>query len=209
MSTEPTLGNRALRDPSLSRVMVLVTEALPEGELLDELDRRLPREPAGVTLVAPALEVGKSIGRSGDVDAAIREARNRLERSQEMLEGHGISALGQVGVSDPVAAAAEALRRFPADLVLIVGDPYAGGLLERARVLLGLPVEPIATGRAQSEPIPTTVGNASAGIAASPNPGLAWLPRFSAGDRLAIAFAVLVAMFGLAALVVLVISLFQ
>ena len=185
--------------------MVLVTEALPEGELLDELDRRLPREPAGVILVAPVLEVG----RSDDVDATIREARNRLERSQEMLEGHGISALGQVGVSDPVAAAAEALRRFPAELVLIVGDPYAAGLLERARVLLDLPIEPVATGRAQSEPIPATVGNARAGFAGSPAQGLDWLPRFSAGDRLAIAFAVLVAMFGIAALVILLISLFQ
>jgi hypothetical protein len=206
MSTGPTLGNQAFTDPSPSRVMVLITEALPEGELLDELDRRLPRQPAGVILVAPAIDAGRSIGRSSDVDATIREARNRLERSREMLEGHGISALGEVGVSDPVVAAAEALRRFPAEHVLIVGDPYAGGLLERARSLLDLPVEPIATGRAQSEPIQAAHVGARAGSAGTVR-GWDWLPRFSAGDRLAIAVAVVVAMFGIAALVLILISL--
>ena len=125
--------------------MVLVTEALPEGELLDELDLRLPREPAGVILVAPAIEAGRSIGRSSDVDATIREARNRLERSREMLEGRGISALGEVGVSDPVVAAAEALRRgVPCVRVRVPVDPpelgdaqrlEGGGLRSRGAVV--------------------------------------------------------------------------
>ena len=129
--------------------MIVVTERLSEDELLDELQRQIPAGETKVVVVAPAVEETIFQHALGDSDTARRSARERLATCLEELRRRGVAALGEVGPSDPVAAAAEALRQYPADEVLLVTTPierdrwYEEGLLERARRTLRTPVRHI------------------------------------------------------------------
>lgn len=122
------------------QVLVVVTDdALTGPQLIDELHRQLPQGQAKVMVVAPAVEKSALHHALGDVDTASREARRRLDRSLEELRGRGYSALGQVGDADPIVAAEDILRQYPADEVLIVAHSedqarwFEDGLFERAR----------------------------------------------------------------------------
>jgi hypothetical protein len=121
-------------------VLVVVTDdALTEPQLVEELRRQLPAGEAKVMVVAPAVEKSPLHHALGDVDTASREAVSRLERSLEELRSHGYAALGQVGDADPVVAAEDILRQYPADEVLILAHSadqlrwFEDGLFERAQ----------------------------------------------------------------------------
>ena len=191
------------------RVMVVITEPLLEGRLLDELCSGLASESSAVALVAPAIGELPPQPAQADVDDAIREARNRLELSLQALGRRGISAFGEVGVSDPVAAASEALHQYPAELILVVAAErdrggWENGLFERAQNELDPPVRMVAIGPQQAEP-------------AAPRPAAPIhhagraerLPRFSNGDPVAIGAAVVGAILGIAVIVLILISLFD
>ena len=191
------------------RVMVVITEPLLEGRLLDELCSRLASESSAVALVAPAIGEPPAQAAQAHVDDAIREARHRLELSLQALGRRGISAFGEVGVSDPVAAASEALHQYPAELILVVAAPgdrggwFENGLFERAQNQLDPPVRLVAIAPQEAEP-------------AAPRPAapvhhagrVERLPRFSNGDPIAIGAAVVVAILGIAVVVLILISLF-
>lgn len=182
-------------------VMLVITEALSEGPFLRELRRALRQEGPGIILVAPA--VGPpSEEEPGDVDGAIRDATQRLEVSREALAGAGISSVGEVGVSDPVAAAAEALRRYPAATILI-SAPAEDGVIDRARDLLGERVRLVEFDKPQPEPVESPATEAET---PTEEPSLR-LPRFRDGEPLAIVLAVLGAVLGIAGAVLILISL--
>jgi|SRR6476659_8400353 len=138
------------RPPSSHRVLVLMTEELGAPELMEELRRHLLREPSEIMLIAPAVEKTPFHHALGDVDTASREAQLRLDTSLAELRRSGISALGQVGDSDPVVAAEDALRQYPADEVVIVAHTedqarwFEDGLFERAQEALYPSVRMIA-----------------------------------------------------------------
>ena len=142
------------------------------------------------------------------VDGAIREARNRLELSLQALGRRGISAFGEVGVSDPVAAASEALHQYPAELILVVaaqghrGAWFENGLFERAQNQLDPPVRMVAIGTQDAEP--ATPRRAAPVHHAG---RVERLPRFSNGDPIAIGAAVVGAILGIAVIVLILISL--
>lgn len=128
--------------PAAPGVLVLLTGELTEPDLIEELRTRLLGRDSKVVVVAPAVEKTAFHHALGDVDAASREARQRLDGSLSELKRHGIAAMGRVGDSDPVVAAEDALREYPADEVLIVGHSedqarwFEDGLFERAREAL-------------------------------------------------------------------------
>jgi len=128
--------------PPLRRVLVVVTDQSTEPELMDELGHHLRRQPTEVMVIAPAVEKTAFHHALGDVDAASREARRRLDGVLAELRRHGISAIGEVGDSDPVIAAEDALRQVPAEEVLIVAHSkdqarwFENGLFERAQEAL-------------------------------------------------------------------------
>jgi len=130
--------------------MIVVTKGLEDG-LLEEVRRNIPTEDTKVVVVAPAVEETVFHHALGDSDHARRVARDRLGDCLEKLRGNGVSALGQVGPSDPVLAASEAMQQYPADEVLIVTHPagsdrwYEEGLSERAKRALHTPVRLIGT----------------------------------------------------------------
>jgi len=124
------------------RVLIVATEALRGPDLLDELRRDVPLDRTKFMVVSPATERSQFDHGLGDVEGARREARQRLKASLEALSGLGISALGETGDGDPVVVAAEALRQYPADEVLIVAHAddqarwFESGLFQRAQETL-------------------------------------------------------------------------
>jgi hypothetical protein len=114
-----------------------------ESELLAHAIRA--KEATQVLLVAPALN-GRIRHWTCDDDAAHAAADDRLRRSLDRLAASGIPANGMVGDADPLQAAADALRVFPAEQLVIATRPegrsnwLARGVVERARRRFGVPV---------------------------------------------------------------------
>jgi hypothetical protein len=184
---------------------VLATDELTGPELIGELRRHLEDEGrmAEVVVIAPAFEKTPFHHALGDVDAASIEARRRLETSIDELRRAGFSALGEIGDSDPLVAAEDGLRLFPADEVLIVAHAedqarwFEDSLFERARESLYPPLHMVTVRRDDDGGEPRLAGVEEAGpgrklpadadreLTLSPN-----LPRFSRGDLLGIGLAV-------------------
>jgi hypothetical protein len=140
--SERTHGDGLATTTTPRGVLILLTDELTEPDLIEELRGRLFDGPRRIVLVAPAVEETLIHHALSDVDTATRQARRRLESSLAELRRHGISALGKVGDSDPVVAAEDALREYPADEILIVAHAddqarwFEAGLFERAREAL-------------------------------------------------------------------------
>jgi hypothetical protein len=101
---------------------------------------------AEVFVVAPALTSSAFKHVTGEVDDAIAGARERLDESVRAIRKAGLAADGEVGDSDPNLALEDALRRFPADEVVIATHPKGRSkwleqdVVERAREGIGVPV---------------------------------------------------------------------
>jgi hypothetical protein len=99
-----------------------------------------------VFVVAPALTSSPLKQVAGEVDDAIEAARLRLAASQHALREMGFAATGEVGDSDPNQALDDALRRFPADEILIATHPEGKSkwlewdVIEKARREVDVPI---------------------------------------------------------------------
>jgi hypothetical protein len=71
-------------------------------------------------VVAPALAHSMLKHQMGDIDEAIPEAQERLDRSLEALRAEGVKAEGEVGDSDPVQAISDELAKRGADRIVLV-----------------------------------------------------------------------------------------
>jgi GABA permease len=126
----------------MNRILVIANETV-ESELLAHAIRA--KEASQVLIVAPALN-GRVRHWTSDDDAAHATADERLRRSLDRLAASGITANGMVGDADPLQAAADALRVFPAEELVVATHPegrsnwLARGVVERARQRFGLPV---------------------------------------------------------------------
>ena len=95
-------------------------------------------------VVAPAL--GSRLSHWTGDDQARDEAQGNLERTVEALTAAGVAARGDVGADDPIQAADDALRTFPADEVVFATHPEEAanwkerGVVEIARERYDLPV---------------------------------------------------------------------
>lgn len=204
---ERSAQGRRQRGPALRtpvRLLVLATDELAGRELIDELRQHLRGASAAeVMVVAPAVEKTAFHHVLGDVDAATAAARRRLEASLAALRRAGITALGKIGDSDPMVAAADALREFAADEVLIVGHVedqarwFEDGLFERAQAELYPAVSMITVRREEGEAEPHLAGVEGSGPGRRQAPGTARelaisanLPRVTRGDLLGILIAI-------------------
>jgi GABA permease len=127
------------------RVLVLSNQTLGAHSCAEIKNRsRGPR--SEILLVTPALTGSRAAHWASDVDAAMEEARQRMELSLHALEEAGLPARGQVGDPDPNVALEDALRVFAADEVIISTLPpdlsrgSEHGVVERARQETELPV---------------------------------------------------------------------
>jgi hypothetical protein len=139
------------------RLLAIVTDPLEGREPIEELRRTANGDGLEVRVVVPAVPETAFRDLMGDVDEPARHAHDVLDASLATLRRQGIAASGEVGDSDPVLAAQDALREASADEVLIFehgGEQtpwFEDGLFERAQEELEPPlrmvvVEPAADG---------------------------------------------------------------
>lgn len=171
MRTTPKMvGSRA------ARILVLATDEIAGSELIDEFRHHLRGDRAGanVLVIVPAAERTPFRHALGDVDGAALEAKKRLRTSIDGLRRAGISALGEIGDSDPLIAAEDALLRYPADEVLIVAHAedqarwFEDGLFERAKESLDPPLRMVTVRREERNGVPHLAGIEEAGPGREP-----------------------------------------
>lgn len=132
----------AMTDPDTTDRLLVVAAEVPEPGMV--------RDAAGdddveVLIIAPALTDSAVRFWVSDVDDAIARARRIEEEAVEEARAEGLDAVGDVGESEPLQAAEDALATFPANRVLIVTHPegekaYGEEELDAARQRLGVPV---------------------------------------------------------------------
>jgi GABA permease len=128
------------------RILVIADETIVGAELPAEIVERARGRNAEVRVVFPALNKRLAHWVS-DVDKAVAEAQDRLDRSLSMLKTEGIEARGEVGDADPVQALSDALATDDADEVIIATRSPSRvnwlekDIVERARKVCGLPIE--------------------------------------------------------------------
>ena len=123
-------------------LLVLLLEDGHTPQLQQALAERSNGTPS-VRVVAPA-HVSAAQWLATDEDAARFEAETRVLETEWAL-GDEAHVDGGAGESDPVLAAEDALRTFPADEILLVGGSEDGGV-ERSLRELGLPVTRVPVG---------------------------------------------------------------
>ncbi len=129
------------------RVIVMANQTVGGRALLDEIKSRCQGRRSEILVVVPALTSSPLEHWASDVDAAIAEARQRLEDSLRAMESAGLAARGDVGDHhEPNAALEDALRYFAADEVIISTHPphrsrwLERGVVDRARREVPLPI---------------------------------------------------------------------
>ena len=143
-------------------------------------------------VVVPAVEANAFRHTLGDVDEPRREAEARLERVLGELRANGIEAGGEVGDPDPIQAAQDALRKAPADEIVIFEHEgaqarwFEEGLLEKAEAGLE-PTLRMVVLHSDDDGAEHVVGVESAGPgthdpAEGHEVGSAYLPGLSRGD---------------------------
>ena len=130
------------------RILVISDGASTSSSFTDEVVGRAAGRPLEVLVVVPAL--GSRLSHWTGDDTARHDAEGNLERTVTALTEAGISARGEVGSDDPVQAADDALREFPADELVFATHPddHANwkerGVVEIARDRYDLPVAQVA-----------------------------------------------------------------
>jgi hypothetical protein len=103
------------------RILVVANETLSGRALRSEIVERA-RGRSELRVVCPALN-SKVRHWTNEEDDARRRARERLDQLLAGLRHEGLEAEGDIGDDDPVQAMEDALRRFPADEVIISTHP--------------------------------------------------------------------------------------
>jgi hypothetical protein len=137
----------AHREDATYRVLVVANETVGGQALSAEIQNRCKGRSSEILVVVPALTGSRVEHWASDVDAALEEARRRLDDSLRRMAEAGIRARGQIGDHhEPNASLEDALRDFPADEVIISTHPpnrskwLERGVVERAREEVPLPI---------------------------------------------------------------------
>lgn len=110
------------RRPDSKRYLVIANQTLPDEDFLRRL-QELVGSNGHVHLVVPATPVEPSSDRVDDKALAL--ATFRMRRAVDKLQDLGIDAEGEVGVADPVLAAAKAQQHETADEIVLSTLPAA------------------------------------------------------------------------------------
>jgi len=144
--SEPHRTEVAQGDDGRHRVLVVANQTVGGRALLDEVCKRCKERGSEVFVVAPALGVSPLQHWASDTDQATEEAKQRLERSVAELRRELPATTGEVGDSDPLVAIEDALRKFPADELIVSTLPPGRSrwlerdVVEKVREQVGLPV---------------------------------------------------------------------
>jgi hypothetical protein len=145
--------------------LVIANQTLTSEELRLEIARRIETGPVRFYVVVPATPVPHAL--MWEERESLHAARQRLEHIVGWMRDRGAEADGEIGDRDPVAAALDALRRQPADEIILSTLPAGRSrwihqdVPTRLRRTVALPITVITPIRDAPE--------ASPGLA-SPNP---------------------------------------
>ncbi len=143
----PVTRARAVGDGK-HRILVISDGTSTSAAFTDEVVGRAAGRPLDVVVVVPAL--GSRVSHWTGDDQARHDAEANLEQTVAGLSAAGIGARGEVGSDDPVQAADDALREFPADELIFATHPddqanwKERGVVEIARDRYDLPVAHVA-----------------------------------------------------------------
>jgi GABA permease len=127
-----------------ARVLVVSDGSATSDAFHDAVVSRAEGRPLEVLVVAPAL--GSRLSHWTGDDQARNDAEENLEQTVASLVAAGVAARGRVGSDDPIQAADDALRTFPADEIVFATRPEQEanwkerGVVEIARNRYELPV---------------------------------------------------------------------
>ena len=107
------------------RILVVADGTCTTSALADAIGSRASGRSALVFVMAPALET--RLGFLADDEKGYQQGAARLTETLGLLEQAGLSAEGVVGPPDPLQAADDGLRQFPADEIVFVTSPAGGG----------------------------------------------------------------------------------
>jgi hypothetical protein len=136
---------RPRRADGTHRILVVANETLSGQALRSEISGRSHGNRTELRVVCPALN-SKIKHWTNEEDQARADAGQRLERLLADLRREGFDADGDIGDDDPLQALEDALRRFPADEVIISTHPAGrsnwleDGVVNRAQDRFDLPV---------------------------------------------------------------------
>jgi hypothetical protein len=135
------------KDTSPKSLIAIVTEAFGSPESVTELKKEAGGG-AEIRLVAPAVAPNPLHDLMGDIDEPRVEARRRLDQALVTAKAAGLTVAGaEVGDSDPVQAAQDALFRSPADEIVFFSHAedargwYEGDLWRHAEDSLEPPLK--------------------------------------------------------------------
>jgi hypothetical protein len=104
------------------KLLVITSEPVTAAHLRDAIGSE-ETEDAEVLVIAPALHKSALRFWLSDADEAIARAQEVQQQSVDRLSDAGVTAAGDTGESDPMAAIADSLEGFPAERVLLFMHP--------------------------------------------------------------------------------------
>ncbi len=179
-------------DAGLRRVLVVAAGTPSDADLIGEV-RGEGGDEVEVAVVVPVVEPNPAKRVAGELEPARDAAERRLEDSLARLRNGGLAARGEIGDTDPILAAEDALRQFPADEVLVFEESgaharwFEEGLLERAEQMLDVPLRMLDAGGGGAAPTRPVAERAAAEAEQRPERELSLAPYLPAiaGDDLA------------------------
>jgi hypothetical protein len=100
------------------KLLVITSEPITAAQLRDAIGSEATDD-AEVLVIAPALHRSALQFWLSDADDAIARAQDVQQESVDRLSDAGVTATGETGESEPMAAIADSLQAFPADRVLL------------------------------------------------------------------------------------------
>jgi hypothetical protein len=130
------------------RVLVIADESCVDPQFAEKIAAHAGGRTIEALVIAPA--IGSWLARWTSDESAHADARKHLDDTVAALARAGITARGETGADDPLQAADDGLRGFPADEIVFVTKPGTStdwaerGVIESARGRYSVPVEHIA-----------------------------------------------------------------
>jgi hypothetical protein len=97
--------------------LVVANQTLDSPELADAISQRIGKGPATFHLVVPVTPISR--GFTWDEDEARAAATERLTEAIDRFRAAGATVSGEIGATDPVQAAQDALRGRDVDEVIL------------------------------------------------------------------------------------------
>jgi hypothetical protein len=101
----------------MSTALIVANQTLPSPALADAINERIRKGVTAFYVVVPATPI--SHGLTWDEDATRQDAGDRLNQFLAHLRDRGVTADGEVGDRDPVAAVRDAIRGREIDEVVL------------------------------------------------------------------------------------------